>query len=247
MDISHKVWCLSFILLCSWEIWKARCYASFRFIPLSPAHVIDSSIRLLTKFLDVYAPPSASPWPLVSSTAASRWSAPPLKVVKVNVDGAWSGPSKVAGIGVVIRDHAGSFVAPHSQHCVLPSAAAVEAKAAVVGLMLASSLGIQNIILESDSQVLISSLNCMPDVCDWRIFPFLDEIRRLRSSFNQCSWGWICREANGAADAAAKLAKWRLCFCNWVDTSPPSLVSVLSRDGLPAPPPPLPRCRVFSF
>ncbi|KAL6288826.1 hypothetical protein ACE6H2_006336 [Prunus campanulata] len=46
----------------------------------------------------------------------------------------------------------------------------------------------------------------------------------MSTSFNLLNWSWIRREANGVANAAANLAKRRLCSSNWVNTPPPTLL-----------------------
>ncbi|KAM0993900.1 hypothetical protein ACFX2G_009600 [Malus domestica] len=40
-----------------------------------------------------------------------KWSHPPSKWLKCNFDGAWSKKSSRGGVGVVIRDHNGNFLA----------------------------------------------------------------------------------------------------------------------------------------
>lgn len=142
----------------------------------------------------------------------------------------------MGGIGAVIRDHNGSFIGAASQPCNCSSAAECEASAAIMGLSFASSLHVQNMVVETDCSELVSCVKKGSASGNWRFYLFLAEFRSLEASFIQCDWNWIRHEANGAADAAAKLAKKRLCVCNWVNTPPPSLVSVLSGDGLPAPP-----------
>lgn len=88
-------------------------------------------------------------------------------------------------------------------------------------------------IIESDSNKLISALNNHIEKGDWRIYPFLIEFHRIRSLLCSVSWKWISHEANGASEAAAKLAKSRLRNETWA-IGPQPLVSVLSRYGLPS-------------
>ena len=79
----------------------------------------------------------------------SAWIPPSLGLCKINVDGALSHTKKLAGIGVVIRDHRGQILAAlcrkiRAQLGVLE----VEAKAYKAGVLLARHLGPMNGVLE---------------------------------------------------------------------------------------------------
>ena len=78
---------------------------------------------------------------------------------KVNVDEALFEADKTAGLGVVIRNEHGQVMASLSERIRLPSTVLeVEALAARRGLELAVETGFKNIVLESDSQILITAL-----------------------------------------------------------------------------------------
>ena len=80
-------------------------------------------------------------------------------MLKINVDGALSKLNCSAGIGVVIRDDAGSIVATLGKHFHVPfGQLEVEAKAFEAGLQLAWDLGLQNVVLEGDSWVIVCAL-----------------------------------------------------------------------------------------
>ena len=80
-------------------------------------------------------------------------------MLKINVDGTLSKHSCSTGIGVVIRDDAGSIVAALGKHFHVPlGPLEVEAKAFEAGLQLAWDLGLQNVVLEWDSLVIVRAL-----------------------------------------------------------------------------------------
>lgn len=58
-------------------------------------------------------------------------------------------------------------------------------------------------------------------------------IRKKQSEFSEVHWNWVPREANSAA---ASLADREVGLQCWVDRPPPSLLRVLTADGLPGPP-----------
>ena len=89
----------------------------------------------------------------------SKWSPPQLPFYKVNVDGAVLGKQKKAGVGVVIRDHEGNFIAGLSKKFKAPlGAIAVEAKAFETGITFAKEVGILDFVLEGDSLTIVNAL-----------------------------------------------------------------------------------------
>ena len=71
---------------------------------------------------------------------------------------------------------------------------------------------------------------------DLSICKGIKDIQVRIDSFEGFECAWISRKANQAADWVAKQVKKGVCLSNWVGLSPSSLVHILSRDGLPAPP-----------
>ena len=66
---------------------------------------------------------------------------------------------KEAGVGVVIRDHEGNFIAGICKKFQVPlGAVEVEAKALEAGMFFAVDMGIQDFILEGDSLNLVRAL-----------------------------------------------------------------------------------------
>ena len=167
---------------------------------------------------------------------SKKWKLPPENTIKMNFDGAWDKCTLDAGGGVVCRDHNGSLVAGYSEHFLATSPIEAEARALVIGLNKAIVLGCDKIIVEGDNKELMMALSGSDIGVNWTIYPFIRQIRRLQRRFSTVSWFWINREANRAADAAAKLGKRRLCISDWTSSPPPSISNVLSAEGLPEPP-----------
>ena len=166
----------------------------------------------------------------------NRWSLPTDPMVKVNVDGSWDASSLHSGVGIVIRNAQGSLLLGCSISGSYNSSIESEAAAVVQGLTEALKLQLMHIHVECDNQEVINALNMKIERGNWRIYPFLREFHRLKNEFQHISWSWISREANRAADAAAKLAKERLCTLYWTNGPPTSLQLILTSDGLPGPP-----------
>ncbi|CAL8989249.1 unnamed protein product [Prunus brigantina] len=169
-------------------------------------------------------------------TTEARWSAPPHAYCKVNVDASWEKGSKVAGLGVVVRDSNAVCLGGSCSTRLAASAIEAEAHAALSGVNLAAQMGISHVVFESDSKELVQSVKGHIQRSRWTIFPILTAIRRACSGFSSYSWNWVPRGANKAADAAASQARRRMCDEVWETSLPSSLVFVLQADGLPSPP-----------
>ena len=93
------------------------------------------------------------------SSCEVSWKKPPREVYKINVDGAISEKGRKSSIGVIIRDYKGEAVAglckmlPGNFYVTETEALAVEA-----GVLLAKELGLQQVIFESDSLIVVQRI-----------------------------------------------------------------------------------------
>ncbi|KAM1028932.1 hypothetical protein EV1_041112 [Malus domestica] len=104
-----------------------------------------------------------------------------------------------------------------------------------MGCQFGLALGLQKVIVESDSQDSISSLSVSLRMGNWEAFPSLVKAKGLGESFQDCRWSWIPRSANTAADSLASHRCVEMCDVSWVNRPASSLVFVLHCDGLPCP------------
>lgn len=95
------------------------------------------------------------------------------------------------------------------------------------------AMGMNFVVVESDSLELISFLNGEISNGRWEAFPALLRCKLLGESFQDCHWSWTPRSANLAADQLASQRCVEMCDYTWVDRPPSSLVHVLNNDGLP--------------
>ncbi|KAI5351195.1 hypothetical protein L3X38_004086 [Prunus dulcis] len=201
----------------------------------------------------------------ISSPHPSHWLPPISSYVKINIDGSWKSGSAMVGVGVIIRKIAGSCIGGLAAQVRAQSPLMAEVLALKYGLLRAKELNLVNIVVEYDSQVAINSVmrdvsssnwelypiivveydsqvainSVLRDVSssNWELYPILKDIRFLKASFTNLNWAWVPREANRSADAIASLARKGMCLESWLVRPPSSLVHILSRDGLPCPPP----------
>ena len=93
------------------------------------------------------------------------WQPPNRAQYNVNFDGALFNSENSVGLGVVIRNDMGQVMVSLSQKTTLPfTAIEVEAMAARRALKLALETGFDRVILEGDSQILITALETSPSL-----------------------------------------------------------------------------------
>ncbi|KAJ8768128.1 hypothetical protein K2173_021068 [Erythroxylum novogranatense] len=133
------------------------------------------------------------------------WHCPPLGFVKLNVDGSALGNPGDARFGGLIRDAYGRWLIGFSGYIGHASILVAELQALRHGLTLAWDRGYRRIVVESDSQdvvtlVLTSCPHSHP------MFLLVEDIRTLLARDWCCSLQHIFREANHCADFLAKQA-----------------------------------------
>ncbi|CAL9007008.1 unnamed protein product [Prunus brigantina] len=224
---------ISFLL---WSIWKARCQFIFEGCKPEPTRVLQMANSAAGDFLKACLPSNSTG---ITHTEVlsnqSHWTPPRIGWIKVNSDGAWK-TNKAAGLGVILRNSDGAFCGGLAEGKVCQSALAAEADAALSGLNLAMSLRHRKVMMETDSLALKSGIAGNYGNRAWSILPILLEIRRMESLFDSVEWCWIPRSKNRVAHLAASIGIGAVHRETWLNQPPPSLVRVLSSDGLPCPP-----------
>ncbi|KAB2610459.1 hypothetical protein D8674_018491 [Pyrus ussuriensis x Pyrus communis] len=206
------------------------------FFGIFPNRVIMSILNSVNGFMVATCTPEGRPQRVLSaSIPQARWFPPSHLFMKLNVDASWEANSKSGFAGIVVRNHKGNFVAAKKVQIGAPSVAAAEASAILLGCDLARSLGLDRIIVDSDSKKNILNLAKASSSGSWEAFPFLSKALRLKGSFQDCRWSWVPRSANAAAHKLASRRNPEMCGFTWVNHPPSSLVHVLNKDGLPCP------------
>lgn len=128
-----------------------------------------------------------------ASASAKTWQAPGAGLVKLNCDASLAVEGWI-GLRVVARDCAGRvlFAASRRVRATWPVEIA-EGKTLLMALRLADRFGLQNVILESDSQVLITRLSkAMTYFSD--LDYVLDDILSLSCNVLSIAWSHIKRD-----------------------------------------------------
>ncbi|KAF8394293.1 hypothetical protein HHK36_020499 [Tetracentron sinense] len=177
---------LSVFFIIAWSIWKHKNEYTFTGVKMTPFNCVQRANKLLVDFHN--ANDRAVP---ESITEVSSWSAPLGNLFKVDIDGALHLEDGNARVGVVVRDHNGDLIAAMSKrisHTL--TAALIEAIAARECLKFALDLGIQEIILESDSINIIRALTSQEENSSFESL-VLDDVKTLSFSFHHCSFSHV--------------------------------------------------------
>ena len=94
----------------------------------------------------------------------------------------------------------------------------------------------QRVVFEIDSKELqyVLTKNCK--MIDWKIRPIVLEIQRMLELIPNWKLNVVKRSANAAADWLAVQTRLGMSMSDWRGHLPFSLVGILNKDGLPAPP-----------
>ena len=147
--------------------------------------------------------------PSVDATRMQRnlnWQPPPENWYKVNVDAAISTDLNITGLGVVVRDSSGMFMAARAlkiEGCLDPHRA--ELLAAREGIIFAWDAGFRQIILEGDARNVYSSIENSEEDLSYN-GSIIRDIALFASWFYAFKCSAIPRDCNRCADFVARKA-----------------------------------------
>ncbi|XP_026409936.1 uncharacterized protein LOC113305037 [Papaver somniferum] len=134
-----------------------------------------------------------------------------------------------AGIGGVLRGADGCFRAAFAHYIHKNSNNVAELWAIRDEMQLEASIGVTNLIVESDSDYAISLCKHQHNAT-WYCTGLLRDILDLSLSFDHVSFQHHYKEGTYAADSLSKKAANECISCVWVDSPPGFLGNVLSSD-----------------
>ncbi|KAL8124645.1 hypothetical protein AgCh_012338 [Apium graveolens] len=159
-----------------------------------------------------------------------KWTTPAAGEYKVNVDASWFQGAESFSIGMVIRNHLGSFVEGRT---VVLSQAADALEAEVLGIREAlswvKSMDGRKVTVESDSLVAVNAINGQNKFL-LEVGHIIDHCRLLLQSLSGVSVKFVRKQANEVAHGLAKMPCSVNCFI--IFTSPPThLVEICTIDA----------------
>ncbi|XP_042964506.1 uncharacterized protein LOC122298703 [Carya illinoinensis] len=204
-------------IVISWCLWKARCSArmegdTFKVNAIiRQVKVIIFNMSRNLKFFQVtkrhdFLVMEGLQVPIIpikkKHVSFVKWELPRRGTMKLNVDGGARVNPGDAGGGGIIRDCSGRCIAGFAHHYGVATNTVAECRALLDGLRLCKNLGLHDVIVESDSKVVLSWL--ASGICRlWFLWDFWEEIRDISIEIN-ARFCHVFREANMAADFLAK-------------------------------------------
>ena len=178
---------------------------------------------------DCLAQAPSCPWPVHHPTS---WSLPLPNIFEVNTDGAVLGQLDQGrcGIGVVIHNDKGQIMGALSKRIPYPlGAMEIEAKALDCLAIFTWVLGLHEIILESDTQVVIHAIAGTHPAS---VRPVITGTKTWLSKFRSWKASITSRNCNSAAHLLARFADVISDCTNWVEDTPPIISSQVEFDVL---------------
>lgn len=146
---------------------------------------------------------------------------PGAPYIKINGDFALNKATGVGYIGLICRNERGGVLTASSKLIYANSPLVAEALGLCNATSLAKSLHLQQVILESDNQVLVEA--CRGHNHNGEIIGIVKHINETRSTNDTNSVTWIAREGNKAAHEISYLDSKGLLCGNWTTCPPGSL------------------------
>ncbi len=149
---------------------------------------------------------AAQPEPPAQATEAPADAAEPVTEVVVWADGGARGNPGPAGYGVVVTDAAGKVLAELAEPIGWATNNVAEYSAVIAGLERARSLGVRQVEVRADSQLVIRQLSGAWQVKTAALQSLWAKARGVAEGFEQVRFTQVPREENRRADALANQA-----------------------------------------
>ncbi|XP_019163573.1 PREDICTED: uncharacterized protein LOC109159918 [Ipomoea nil] len=206
---------IHFITVC-WGIWEARNKKIWNMLNTPPRSVVTHSIAFLREWKNARKTTTVQYSRL--QQVQELWAAPPNGKLKLNIDASIHHNSSHIGMGWIIRDHHGFFVAAISDVRPGPlSPREAEALAVREALSWLKRHHWDGLVVETDAEILLTHLHKLSRS------PFgllIEDITALLSSFNDITFRHVRRTANAVAHLLASYAFSHFASMTWYDSGP---------------------------
>ena len=134
-----------------------------------------------------------------------------LKKAIIHVDGASKGNPGAAAIGATIKDEHGQLIASISQRIGRATNNQAEYRAVIAALEKALKMGVSEVDLKADSELVVKQLKGEYRVKRVTLKPLYERVRQLQGKLELLTIRHIPREQNAEADNLANRAFTKFC------------------------------------
>ena len=172
-----------------------------------PVRATDQILSLAGNLLQDFLAAQQIELVIPSPPSLQHWTKPELHHHKVNFDAAVFKEAHSTGIGVIVQDWRGEFVGALSSPMTLThSVVELEALVCWKAVEFAAEIGVQRVIFEGDSAMVINALNQNnAGLSSYGVV--IEDIRSQALVFESCVFAHTSRVCNCVADAFAKKSK----------------------------------------
>lgn len=214
----------------AWFLWSRRNKLRLNEDALPLNRVVSEAKR----YLSLHQQPVSNLPKNQSHVRETKWKPPEFNCFKTNFDGAMFTNIGEAGLGVVIRNHAGEIIAALSEKIPQPpSITCLELLAARRAAIFVHEVGLHESILEGDSKTVIKSLQ-KGDMFQSAYGHLLKDIMFYVKSLRSYNFSHTYRKGNSVADALAKKARFSSDLTVWMEHVPPNINSFVLADMPPS-------------
>jgi ribonuclease HI len=140
----------------------------------------------------------------------------------------------VIGVGIIVKDWRGSFIAAESKHLLLRVELVVaETLAALQALIFYTKQGYQNALLEGDALQVVNMINS-DKPCNSGYGHLVEDIREVSRSLGKTRIQHVRRTANKAAHELALLGRTNVTNMRWYSI-PPCISGIVMAEGILSP------------
>jgi ribonuclease HI len=129
-----------------------------------------------------------------------------VKKVVIHTDGVSKGNPGVAAIGATIKDEKGRLITSISRRIGWATNNQAEYIAIITALEETIRLGVRQVELNSDSELVVRQINGRYRVKKEALKPLFQRVKKLRGSLESCTINHIPRQQNREADRLANRA-----------------------------------------
>lgn len=214
------------LLTTCWKIWGARNQKLWSNYSSNPSIVVEDAKAFFEAWSSIhtYSPRRNK------QKDFEKWEKPPRSWLKVNTDAALDSQGRHIGLGFVLRNSDGNFIAAATKHWrgnFQPKLA--EAIGVREALKWLKDMQYDNIQVETDALLVIKGLNNATTDSSFDLV--LEDIRLIANDFHNISFAFVKRSANSAAHVLAREAVFNADCRDWLSSPPSFLYDVLVSDS----------------